>query len=73
MVNAPFDLEGHAEANGPAIFDALAQSTCELGRESERQCIWGAIAAAALGRAKDHHERAVEPFDPPYLVSAAGH
>jgi len=72
MVNATVNLEGHAEANGPAIFGTLAQSTCELGRKSEGQCILGAIAAAAVGRAKDHHESAVEPFDPPYSVGAEG-
>ena len=72
MVNATFDLEGQAEADGPAIFGALAQGTCELGRESEGQCILGTIAAAAVGCAKDLHERAVEPFDPPYSVGAEG-
>lgn len=72
VMNATFDLEGHAEANGPAIFGALAQSTCELGRESQGQCILGAIAAAAVGRAKDIHESTVEPFDPPYPVGAEG-
>ena len=72
MVNATFDLEGHAEANGPAILGALAKSTCELGCESKGECILGAIAAAAVGRAKDIHESAVEPFDPPYPIGAEG-
>ena len=72
MANVPFDLEGHAEPNRPAIFGALAQGACELGREDERQRILGAIAGAGVGRAKDLHKSGVEPFDPPYPVGVEG-
>jgi hypothetical protein len=72
VVNAISDPDGRVEANRLAIFGTSAESTRELGRESERQCISRINGVGVVRRAKDLHESAVEPIDPPYSVDAAG-
>jgi hypothetical protein len=73
MVNVTTDPDRHIKLDRLVIRGTPAQSSCELGRERQREFILCDIAVCTARHSKEFRERAVELLDPPYSIGVAGH
>jgi hypothetical protein len=73
LVNVTSDPDGHIKLNRMAIRGTPAQSTCEPGRERQRELMSGDITVRTVRHSKDFRERAGELLDPPNSIGVEGH
>jgi hypothetical protein len=73
MVNATTDPDRHIKLDRLVIRGTPARSSCEPGRERQREFMLWDIVVCTVRHSKDFRERAGELLDPPYSICVAGH
>jgi hypothetical protein len=73
LVNVTSDPDRHIKLNRLASRGTPAQSTCEPGRERQRELMLWDITVCTVRHSKDFRERVGELLDPPYSISVEGH
>jgi hypothetical protein len=71
VMNVTCDPDRHIKLNRLAILGTPAHSTCEPGRERQREFKLCDIAVCTARHSKDFRKRAVELLDAPYIPSAS--